>query len=140
MFVNNVINRLGKPYFPRTNCLIYQRDCLEVIGALADESMDLTVTSPPDNIGKDYEKSLPLNEYLSWCSLWIAEVYRLTGDREAFWVNLGYLSIPNRAKAIPLPYLLWDKIPFYLIQEIIWNYGAGVVGKKFFFPQNEKFL
>ncbi|MFM6250745.1 MAG: site-specific DNA-methyltransferase, partial [Dolichospermum sp.] len=36
--------------------------------------------------------------------------------------------------------LLWDKIPFYLIQEIVWNYGAGVAGSKFFSPRNEKFL
>ena len=42
--------------------------------------------------------------------------------------------------SLPIPYLLWDKIPFYLIQEIIWNYGAGVAGKKFFSPRNEKFL
>ncbi len=29
----------------------------------------------------------------------------------------GLISIKNRAKAIPISYLLWDKIPFYLIQE-----------------------
>ncbi|MEG4486365.1 hypothetical protein [Microcoleus sp. D2_18a_B4] len=28
----------------------------------------------------------------------------------------GYLSIRDRAKAIPISYLLWDKVPFYLIQ------------------------
>jgi adenine-specific DNA-methyltransferase len=27
-----------------------------------------------------------------------------------------------------------------LIQEIVWNYGAGVAGSKFFSPRNEKFL
>jgi adenine-specific DNA-methyltransferase len=29
---------------------------------------------------------------------------------------------------------------FFLIQEIVWNYGAGVAGKLFFSPRNEKFL
>jgi adenine-specific DNA-methyltransferase len=52
----------------------------------------------------------------------------------------GYLSVPSRAKAIPIPYLLWDRVPFYLIQEIVWNYGAGIAGSKFFSPSNEKFL
>ena len=46
----------------------------------------------------------------------------------------------GKAKALPIPYLLWDKIPFFLVQEIVWNYGAGVAGKKFFSPRNEKFL
>ncbi|WP_254434074.1 site-specific DNA-methyltransferase [Dolichospermum sp. UHCC 0299] len=107
---------------------------------LPDESINLTVTSPPYNIGKEYENLLPLDDYINWCEKWITEVYRLTLCDGAFWLNLGYLSIKNRAKAIPISYLLWDKIPFYLIQEIVWNYGAGVAGSKFFSPRNEKFL
>ncbi|WP_445249673.1 hypothetical protein [Microcoleus sp. OTE_8_concoct_300] len=50
------------------------------------------------------------------------------------------MSIRDRAKAIPISYLLWDKVPFYLIQEVVWNYGAPVAGRKFFSPRNEKFL
>ena len=60
-------------------------------------------------------------------------------DRGAFWLNLGYLSIRG-AKAIPISYLLWDKMPFYLIQEVIGNYGAPVAGSKFFSPRNQKLL
>ena len=140
MLLNEIFNFLGKPYFKTEKCLIYRQDCLEAMLALPDNYIDLTVTSPPYNIGKDYEKALPLEDYLSWCCLWIKEVYRITDNKGAFWLNLGYLSIPERAKAIPIPYLLWDKIPFYLIQEVVWNYGAGVAGKKFFSPRNEKFL
>src|SRR5205823_13886759 len=39
-----------------------------------------------------------------------------------------------------LPYLLWDKWPFFLIQEVVWNYGAGVAAKYSLSPRNEKFL
>lgn len=70
----------------------------------------------------------------------MAELYRITASRGAFWLNLGYLPVPNRGKAVPIPYLLWNRVPFYLIQEIVWNYGAGVAGRKFFSPRNEKFL
>jgi len=115
-------------------------DCLEAIKLLPEKLVALTVTSPPYNIGKEYEKLLLLDEYLNWCEQWIGEVYRVTVDRGAFWLNLGYLSMRDRAKAIPIAYLLWDKVPFYLIQEVVWNYGAGVAGSKFFSPRNEKFL
>lgn len=58
----------------------------------------------------------------------------------SFWLNLGYVPIPERGKAVPLPYLLWDKSPFFLVQEVIWNYGAGVASRRSFSPRNEKFL
>ncbi|HLP87560.1 MAG TPA: site-specific DNA-methyltransferase [Nostocaceae cyanobacterium] len=140
MELADIVKRLGKPYFQAANCLIYHIDCLEAMQALPDKSVHLTVTSPPYNIGKEYEKPLTLSEYINWCEQWIQEIYRITVPTGAFWLNLGYLSIKDRAKALPIPYLLWDKIPFYLIQEIVWNYGAGVAGSKFFSPRNEKFL
>ncbi|MFO0055914.1 MAG: DNA-methyltransferase [Dolichospermum sp.] len=140
MEFTDISKLLGKPYFQSCNCLIYNLDCLEAMTILPDQSINLTVTSPPYNIGKEYENLLPLDDYINWCEKWITEVYRLTLYDGAFWLNLGYLSIKNRAKAIPISYLLWDKIPFYLIQEIVWNYGAGVAGSKFFSPRNEKFL
>jgi adenine-specific DNA-methyltransferase len=115
-------------------------DCLEGMRRLSQLSVDLTVTSPPYNIGKEYEHSRGTDEYLTWCQAWINEIYRVTRPYGAFWLNLGYLSLEGRAKAIPIPYLLWDRIPFYLVQEIVWNYGAGVAGRKFFSPRNEKFL
>ncbi|MGQ9677200.1 MAG: DNA-methyltransferase [Chloroflexota bacterium] len=68
------------------------------------------------------------------------EVYRITAPNGAFWLNLGYVPVPGRATALPLPYLLWDKSPFYLVQEIVWNYGAGVATRTRFSPRNEKFL
>ncbi len=140
MLFEEIIEILGQPYFQAQNCVLYNTDCLGAMRKLSNNYIDLTITSPPYNIGKSYEKPLPLDDYLKWCEEWIAEVYRITVPNGSFWLNLGYLSIPERAKAIPLPYLLWSRIPFHLIQEVVWNYGAGVAGKKFFSPRNEKFL
>jgi adenine-specific DNA-methyltransferase len=138
--IDKVREILGKPYYEAPNCAIYNLDCIEGMGRLPDRLIDLTVTSPPYNIGKSYEKPMPLLDYLDWCKGWIVEVHRLTRSTGAMWLNLGYISIPGRAKAIPLPYLLWDRVPFFLIQEVVWNYGAGVAGRLFFSPRNEKFL
>jgi len=140
MELEQVKRALGKPYYEAAGCVIYHGDCLEMMRHLPQESAALTVTSPPYNIGKVYETAQPLADYLDWCADWIHEVYRITQSTGALWLNLGYLSIPERAKAIPIPYLLWDRVPFFLIQEIVWNYSAGVAGRKFFSPRNEKFL
>lgn len=132
--------RLGLPDYEAPNVVIYKGDCLELMKLLGDELFDLVVTSPPYNIGKEYEQTRKLEDYLAWSEAWIEEVYRLTKAQGSFWLNLGYLAISGKANAIPIPYLLWDKIPFYLQQEVIWNYGAGVAAKRFFSPRNEKFL
>ena len=131
---------LGQPAYEAPGVLLYQGDAIEQMSALPDSLVGLTVTSPPYNIGKEYETPLPLDSYIEWTERWIREVYRLTDDCGAFWLNLGYLEVPGRARAIPIPYLVWDRIPFYLVQEVVWNYGAGVAARRAFSPRNEKFL
>jgi adenine-specific DNA-methyltransferase len=58
----------------------------------------------------------------------------------AFWLNLGYVRVEKRGNAVPLAYMLWNRSPFFLIQEVIWHYGAGVSCKRMFSPRNEKWL
>lgn len=139
--LTDIENQLGTtPAYKSDGVLLYQGDCLEFFKQIKGPCFNLTVTSPPYNIGKEYETPLPLKGYLTWCADWIREVYKVTLPTGAFWLNLGYISVPERAKAIPLPYLLWSSIPFYLMQEIVWNYGAGVACRQNFSPRNEKFL
>ncbi len=131
---------LGTPFFETDRCLLYNLNCLDAMAYLPDEMVHLTVTSPPYNIGKVYEQVLALDSYLDWCQSWIMELHRLTRTDGACWLNLGYLEVPGRARALPISYLLWDRLPFYLLQEVVWNYSAGVHTKRMFSPRNEKLL
>ena len=136
----NIVDKIGEPIFRGESFAIYNGDCLELLSKLPDSCIDLTFTSPPYNIGKEYEKILPIDDYVNWCLKWISVIHKKTQKRGAFVLNVGYFSIPNFGKNIPIPYLLWDKTPFFLQQEIVWNYGAGVAAKKFLSPRNEKLL
>jgi adenine-specific DNA-methyltransferase len=121
----------------------YELRCTDLLAGLARlpaESVDLVITSPPYNIGKEYESPLALADYLKWCERWLAEIYRVTRPEGAFWLNLGYLEVAHKGRAVPIAYLLWDKSPFYLNQEVVWHYEAGVASKKTFSPRNEKWL
>lgn len=135
-----IVSCIGSPSFRTENIAIYKADCIDGMAHIKDLSFDLTVTSPPYNIGKEYENIMPINEYIEWCSLWMNEIYRITKSDGGFWLNLGYLELPDKAKALPISYLLWDKTLFSFLQEIVWNYSAGVGCKKYFSPRNEKFL
>lgn len=134
-------NTLGQPYFENGSILLYNMDSIEALSYLKGKVFfDQTITSPPYNIGKEYEKIKPINEYVNWSENWFKKVYDVTSDNGSFWLNIGYAPIKGKGKAIPLAYLLWDKTNFYFIQEIVWHYGAGVAARKSLSPRNEKVL
>jgi len=131
---------LGTPSYENEGVAIYCQDCIEGMKMLSDNLVNLTVTSPPYNIGKEYESLIETNDYINWCVKWMKEIYRITADNGTFWLNVGYFEVNNKGLAVPIPYLLWDKTDFYFLQEVIWNYAAGVACKKRFSPRNEKLL
>lgn len=131
---------IGAPYYEKGDFLLFNMDSIDGLKKIENPLIDLTVTSPPYNIGKEYEEIMALDEYITWSQKWINEVYRITKPRGAFLFNIGYVEVSGRGYAVPLAYLLWDKTEFYLMQEIVWNYGAGVACKKKLSPRNEKIL
>lgn len=135
-----LVSALGTPLYRGERYAIYNDDSLELLKKVPNASVDLFFTSPPYNIGKEYEKVIPVNEYLDWSELWIKEIYRSTKETGAFVYNVGYLSVPNAGRAVPIAYLMWNRTQFYLNQEIVWNYGAGVATKYYLSPRNEKLL
>jgi adenine-specific DNA-methyltransferase len=140
--LNEIINVLGEPYYKNNSVLIFNMDCLEALKKLKDYNIfiDSTITSPPYNIGKEYEKILPIEEFTNWLSEISNNIYEITKSNGSYLLNIGYLKIPEKGRAVPITYLLWDKIKFYLNQEIVWNYGAGVAAKNYLSPRNEKIL
>ncbi len=103
-------------------------DAREVLRRLPDNSVHLMVTSPPYNVGKEYDEDLTLGEYLGFIEEVMREVYRVLvwGGRACFNVaNLG------RRPYIPLhAYLIerFERIGFLPRGEIIWDKGDAVSG------------
>jgi adenine-specific DNA-methyltransferase len=137
-----LIEILGQPFFSETGFMLYNGDCMEFMEKLNASSFrfNLTITSPPYNIGKEYEVQMLVEDYIDWCSKWMKYIYSVTTDDGLFWLNVGYLDVPNKGLCVPIPYLLWDKSDFYFIQEVVWKYGAGVQTKRRLSPRNEKWL
>lgn len=69
---------------------VHNMDCVEGLKKLEDNSIDLIVTSPPYNVGIDYDTwkdEMPWDEYLSWCKKWLSECYRVLKDDGRICVN-----------------------------------------------------
>jgi site-specific DNA-methyltransferase (adenine-specific) len=59
---------------------------------LADESVDLVVTSPPYNLGICYGKYSDQQDrrsYLDWCGEWATQIRRLLKPDGSFFLNIG---------------------------------------------------
>lgn len=92
---------------------------------LPDNSVHLMVTSPPYNVGKDYDNNLNLEEYLTLLRQVFTETYRVLAPGGRACVNIANLG---RRPYIPLhAYIIADMIEIgYLMRgEIIWDKGAG---------------
>ena len=97
----------------------------EVMSELPDNSVHLMVTSPPYNVGKDYDDDLTLAEYLSFLKRVWAETYRVLVPGGRACINVANLG---RKPYIPLHVFIihdMNEIGFLMRGEIIWDKGAS---------------
>ncbi len=97
----------------------------ESMDELPDDSVHLMVTSPPYNVGKDYDEDLTLEEYMSLLSSVFAEVYRvlIVGGRAC--INIANLG---RSPYIPLHSFIIQEmlgLGFLMRGELVWDKGAS---------------
>ena len=92
---------------------------------LPDGCVHLMVTSPPYNVGKDYDDNLSLDEYLGLLGRVFAETYRVLAPGGRACVNVANLG---RKPYIPLNALIateMQRLGYLMRGEIIWNKEAS---------------
>ncbi len=92
---------------------------------LPDNSIHLMVTSPPYNVGKEYDKNLSFTEYREFLKRVWKEVYRVLVPGGRACINIANLG---RKPYIPLhAFIIEDMldIGFLMRGEIIWNKGSS---------------
>jgi len=81
---------------------IYQRDCIEGMKMLPDNSVDLIIADPPYYKIKgefDYQWRT-LDDYLEWCASWISECERVLSPRGSMYVYGVELQLEHIAVMI----------------------------------------
>ncbi|WP_296875982.1 site-specific DNA-methyltransferase [uncultured Methanobrevibacter sp.] len=97
----------------------------EVMDEIPDESIHLMITSPPYNVGKEYDSDLSLDEYLSLLTIVFCEVHKklVTGGRAC--INVANIG---RKPYIPLHAMIIEimlDLGFLMRGEIIWDKSAS---------------
>ncbi|HPZ32405.1 MAG TPA: site-specific DNA-methyltransferase [Methanoculleus sp.] len=97
---------------------IHIMDCIEGMRRLPAGSVDVIVTSPPYNIGKNYNSyhdRKPRQDYLDWMGDVAAEAARVLADDGSFFLNVGGKPMD--------PWMPFDVVqrfrPHFMLQNVI---------------------
>jgi len=127
---------------------IYNENCLETMARMPDNFIDLTVTSPPYNLGEKhhtgnnvfeaYDKyidDMPEEEYQSQQIKVLNEIYRATKQGGSLMYNHKN-RIKNGKQITPYEWLL--KSDWTLKQEVVWFNRSQNFDKCRFYPMTER--
>ena len=107
--------------------VIYPGDCLDLLKQIPDESIQLIVTSPPYNIGKEYEPKLQLESYITQQTKVIKECVRVLSSRGSLCWQVG--NYVSKGAIIPLDTVLTPVfLSFHLKMRnrIVWHFEHGL--------------
>lgn len=126
---------------PNAEVVIEHGDCVEILAKVPDESVELVITSPPYNLGKEYEKSISLESYLESLRPSIREIVRvLANDGSICWQVGNYVK---DAEVFPLDiyfYGLFKEYGLKLRNRIVWHFAHGLHASKRFSGRYETLL
>lgn len=116
-------------------------DNIKFMRRLDDESMDLIVTSPPYNIGKEYENRRSQELYIEEQASCIAEAVRLLKPSGSICWQVG--NYVDNGEIFPLDILLYPLFRNHglkLRNRIVWTFGHGLHCQKRFSGRHEAIL
>jgi len=116
-------------------------DCFKLIKEIPNNSIDLIVTSPPYNIGKEYENKRPLHAYLQAQSLLVSEAARILKDSGSIFWQVG--SFIDKGTHIPLDvklFPIFEDNGFIPRNRIVWIRSHGLHAKNRYSCRHETIL
>lgn len=121
--------------------VVTESDTLETLKKLPDSSFKLAVSSPPYNIGKEYEKQIELQNYLDWQSDILKELARVVSDDGSIVWQVG--NFIDNGEVFPLDiyfYPIIKSLGFQLRNRIVWHFDHGLHANKRFSGRYEVLL
>jgi adenine-specific DNA-methyltransferase len=121
------LNNSGTRTSVRPMVVIECRNNLRFMQSLPSESMKLIVTSPPYNLGKEYEKKSLKSEYLAQQTFVIKEAVRLLHPEGSICWQVGNLVENGEIEPLDIIlYPIFKELGLQLRNRIIWTYGHGL--------------
>lgn len=113
--------------FDLSGVLLKKGDSFRSLQRMPDNCVQLTVTSPPYNIGKSYEQKTSLESYLDQFRPLVEQLHRITSDDGSVCWQVG--NYVNRGSVVPLDipfFSMFQDAGFQLKNRIIWHFRHGL--------------
>jgi len=128
-------------YNPEAQIVVFHGDIMDFIKQIPDNSINLIVTSPPYNMGKEYEVRTSLEKYVDVQSEIIENLYKKLRDEGSICWQVG--NFVDKGEVYPLDilyYPIFKKLGMKLRNRIIWKFGHGLHASKRFSGRYETIL
>lgn len=103
---------------------IYQSDSTD-LRLLPDESVDLTITSPPYNLAvsyNGYQDAVPYDRYLAWVARWASALWRISRPTGRACINIPLDSNKGGKRAVYADYVrIFRQAGWCYQTTIVWN-------------------
>jgi DNA modification methylase len=133
--------RIDSEYLLDSNIVFHNGDTYKFLKSLPDKCIKLVITSPPYNVGKEYETKTSIEKYLEQQECAIKEIIRVTADDGNICWEVG--NYINNGEVFPLDiyyYQIFKKFGLHLRNRIIWHFGHGLHATKRFSGRYETML
>lgn len=140
MKVKEPISEFIDYMYPNTSEIILG-DTLNHLKKMNNGRFDLIITSPPYNVGKEYETKTSIEKYLELQEKIIKELVRVTSDNGSICWQVG--NYVEKGEIFPLDifyYQIFKKLGLKLRNRIVWHFGHGLHARNRFSGRYETIL
>ena len=124
-----------------SNIVLHKGDAYSFLRSLPDDIASLIITSPPYNIGKEYETRTGIRQYLDGQEEVIKELVRVMSPSGSLCWEVG--NYVENGEVFPLDIYYYDifkALGLKLRNRIIWHFGHGLHASKRFSGRYETIL
>lgn len=121
--------------------VVYAGNCMDLLSQIPSGSVQLIVTSPPYNLGKEYERRVKLDDYLKQQGTVIAECVRVLADSGSICWQVG--NYVDKGAIVPLDSVLYPVFRqrgLRMRNRIVWHFEHGLHCKNRFSGRHETII
>ena len=121
----------------RSNCLLVNKDCLDLLREIPDESIQLILIDPPYNL--DLAGWDTFDNYIGWAAEWLNESYRVL-SKSGNMVVFGGTQFQDEKSGdlIEIIHYCRHHTKFRLVNTIVWYYKNGMSAHRYFANRHEE--
>ena len=141
LFESNAQPKIFSRYNSDASIILANDDTKKFTSTLPKGSVNLIITSPPYNVGKEYEVRQSIKEYLRHQKEIIEKLVVALSDNGSICWEVG--NYVNKSEVFPLDiyyYEIFKELGMKLRNRIIWHFGHGLHASKRFSGRYETIL